>query len=109
MSNYTLIHCHTDYSNGVTNIDSVTKYSDYIEKAKELNMKALAITEHGSLFDWYKKKEYCEKNGIKYIHAIEAYVTETLDEKIRDNYHCCLYAKNYEGFRIKQDDFKKFQ
>ena len=98
MSNYTLIHCHTDYSNGVTNIDSVTKYSDYIEKAKELNMKALAITEHGSLFDWYKKKECCEKNGIKYIHAIEAYVTETLNEKIRDNYHCCLYAKNFKGF-----------
>ncbi len=34
---------------------------------------------------------------MKYIHGAEFYVTETLGEKIRDNYHCCLYAKNYEG------------
>lgn len=36
--------------------------------------------------------------GIKYIHAEEFYVTETLEEKIRDNYHCLLIAKNYDGF-----------
>ena len=26
MSNYTVLHCHTELSNGTTNIDSVTKY-----------------------------------------------------------------------------------
>lgn len=35
---------------------------------------------------------------MKYIHAVEAYLTATLDEKVRDNYHCVLLAKNYEGF-----------
>jgi len=98
MNNYNVIHLHTDYSNGVTNIDSVTKYNEYIDRAAELNMKAIAFTEHGSLFEWHKKKEYCEKRGLKYIHAVEAYVTETLDETIRDNYHCCLYSKNFDGF-----------
>lgn len=98
MDNYNVIHLHTDYSNGVTNIDSVTKYNEYIDRAVELNMKAIAFTEHGSLFEWHKKKEYCEKSGLKYIHAVEAYVTETLDETIRDNYHCCLYSKNFDGF-----------
>lgn len=98
MDNYNVIHLHTDYSNGVTNIDSVTKYNEYVDRAVELNMKAIAFTEHGSLFEWHKKKEYCEKKGIKYIHAVEAYVTETLDETIRDNYHCCLYSRNFEGF-----------
>lgn len=95
--NYTILHCHTMLSNGVTNIDSVTKYADYIDKAKECGMKAMAISEHGSVFSWINKKKYMESNNIKYIHAEEFYVTETLDEKIRDNYHCLLIAKNYDG------------
>ena len=96
--NYVITHLHSDFSNGITNIDSVTKYTEYVDFAKEQNMKAIAFTEHGNIFEWYKKKCYCEDNGIKYIHGVEAYLTETLDERIRDNYHCCLYAKNYEGF-----------
>ena len=98
MSNYTVTHIHTMYSNGTTNIDSVTNYSEYIKRAKELGMKAIAFTEHGNIFNWYKKKVECETNGIKYIHATEMYITENKDNKIRDNYHCCLYAKNYDGF-----------
>ena len=96
--NYTVLHCHSMLSNGITNIDSITKYSEYINKAKELGMKALAISEHGSVFEWYHKKVDMEKVGIKYIHAEEFYVTETLNEKIRDNYHCLLIAKNHKGF-----------
>ena len=99
VNNYTVLHCHTELSSATTNIDSVTKYEDYIKYAKELGMKAIAITEHGNILSWLKKKECCEKNGIKYIHGIEAYLTETIDEKIRDNYHCCLYAKNFEGVK----------
>lgn len=95
--NFTYIHLHSDLSNGVTNIDSTTKYDDYIEKAKECGMRAMAFTEHGSVFSWVNKKRHIEAAGMKYIHGEEFYVTETLDEKIRDNYHCSLYAKNYEG------------
>ena len=98
-NNYVKVHIHTEFSNGTTNIDSVTKYKDYISRAKELGMKAIAFTEHGNIFGWYNKKNECEKNGLKYIHGVEAYVTENLDEKIRDNYHCLLYAKNFEGFK----------
>lgn len=99
MDNYTVLHCHTDLSSATTNIDSVTKYEDYIKYASELRMKAIAITEHGNILSWVKKKETCEKYNIKYIHGIEAYLTETIEEKIRDNYHCCLYAKNWEGVK----------
>lgn len=97
MSNFTYIHLHSDLSNGVTNIDSITKYDDYIQRAKELGMKAMAFTEHGSVFSWVNKKSHIEAAGMKYIHGAEFYVTESLDEKIRDNHHCCLYAKNYDG------------
>ena len=99
MNNYTVFHCHSDLSNGTTNIDSVTKFTEYVDYAAELGMKALAFSEHGSIFEWYHKKEYIESKGMKYIHACEVYITETLDEKIKDNYHCVLIAKNYDGFK----------
>lgn len=97
--NYTVYHLHSDLSNGVTNIDSVTKFQEYIDAAKECGMKAMAFSEHGSVFEWWHKKQAIEKAGMKYIHAVEAYLTERLDEKIRDNYHCVLIAKNFEGFK----------
>ena len=84
-------------SNGVTNIDSITSYQEYINQAKEYGMTAIGFSEHGSVFSWLKKKEAVEKAGMKYIHGIEVYVTENTEEKVRDNYHCVLIAKNYDG------------
>ena len=97
MDNYVVYHLHSDLSTCVTSIDSVTKPDQYINKAKECGMKALAFSEHGSVFSWVKKKEHIEAAGMKYIHAIECYITETLEDKIKDNYHCVLIARNYEG------------
>ena len=96
-NNYTILHCHTMLSNAVTNIDSVTTYQQYISKAKELGMSAMAFSEHGSVMGWVKKKLAMEEADIKFIYAEEFYLTSTLDEKIRDNYHCLLIAKNYDG------------
>lgn len=95
--NYTILHLHSMLSNGVTNIDSVTRYDQYIDRAAKLGMKAITFSEHGSIFQWVKKKLHTEEMGMKYIHAQEFYLTQTLDEKIRDNYHCLLIAKNYNG------------
>lgn len=95
--NYTILHCHTMLSNGVTNIDSVTSYDEYIKQAKTWGMTAMAFSEHGSVFQWVKKKLCMEEFGIKFIAAEEFYLTSTLNEKIRDNYHCLLIAKNYAG------------
>ena len=106
MKNYVVLHCHSDMSNGVTNIDSVTKYQEYVARAKELNMTALAFSEHGSVFDWHGKKAEIEKVGMKYIHAEEFYVTEKIDVdengnpiKLRDNWHCLLIACNIDGVK----------
>ena len=93
-------HMHSMLSNGVTNIDSITDYHDYIDLAKECGMKALGISEHGNIFNWVKKKEAIESAGMKYIHCVEAYLTEDiLNGKVRDNYHCVLIAKNYDGVK----------
>lgn len=79
MENYVVYHLHSDLSNGVTNIDSVTKFEEYIDLAKQYNMKAMAFSEHGSVFEWVKKKLAIEKAGMKYIHAEEFYVTVALE------------------------------
>lgn len=103
--NYTIYHLHSDLSTGVTNIDSVTKYQQYVDRAKECGMTAMAFSEHGSVFEWLHKKRAIESAGMKYIHAIEVYVTEYAIpagselKNIRDNYHCVLIAKNFEGFK----------
>lgn len=101
--NYTVLHLHSSLSNATTTIDSVTKYNEYVDYAASLGMKALAFSEHGSVMEWYHKKCAIEDKGMKFIPAVEAYVTEKLfDEngkKIRDNYHCLLIATNYESFK----------
>lgn len=97
-NNYVVYHLHSELSNAVTNIDSVTSFDEYVEAAKACGMKAMAFSEHGSVMEWFHKKKAIESAGMKYIHAVEAYLTESLDEKIRDNYHCVLIAKNYDGF-----------
>lgn len=99
MNQYCIYHLHSDMSNGVTNIDSVTKFQRYIDRAKETGMKAMAFSEHGSVFAWDLKKEAIEKAGMKYIHAEEFYITQTLEEKVRDNWHCVLIGKNWDGVR----------
>ena len=97
MMNYTVYHLHSDLSSGVTNIDSVTKYKQYIEKAAECGMTAMAFSEHGSVFEWWHKKQAIEAAGMKYIHAIEVYVTESLEEKIRDSYKRSLNKQELES------------
>src|SRR5574344_1955612 len=91
--NYTVYHLHTDNSL----LDSVTNYQEYIDKAVELGQTAIAFTEHGNIYNWTKKKMACDKAGIKYIHGVECYLTETHAEKERDNFHTVLLAKNEAG------------
>ena len=58
-------------------LDSCTNYKLYVDKAVELGQKALAFTEHGNIYQWVEKKMYCDAKGIKYLHGIECYLTET--------------------------------
>lgn len=93
--NYVVYHLHTEDSL----LDSCTNYKLYVDKAVELGQKAIAFSEHGNIYNWIEKKMYCDEHNIKYIHGIECYLTETLDEKVRDNYHTVLLAKNYDGVK----------
>lgn len=93
------LHLHSHFSNGITIPEVINTPEEYVARLKQDNVKAITFTEHGSVLSWVSKKKLANDNGMKYIHGIEAYITETLDEKIRDNYHLVLLAKNYDGVK----------
>jgi DNA polymerase-3 subunit alpha len=78
-------------------LDSCSKFSEYVELAVKHNQKAIASTEHGKPLGWVSKKMLCDEMGIRFIHGVEIYLTESLEEKVRDNYHTVLLAKNLQG------------
>jgi len=90
-----MYHCHSDYSL----LDSCTKYRDYINLSAENGSKALSISEHGKPLNWTEKWADCKKAGLRYIHSVEIYLTESLENKIRDNYHTVLMARNMDGVK----------
>ena len=94
LSNYVAYHVHSDYSL----LDSCTHFEDYVDRAVELGQKAIGSTEHGRPIGWMRKQMYCESKGIKFLWGVEAYLTEKIgEEKIRDNYHTVLIARNKQG------------
>lgn len=96
--NYTVFHLHDDTSNCNGFADSCTNYKDYIKLAKENNMKAIAFSNHGGIYDWVKKKQDCDKANIKYIHGVELYLCTKLEANERGA-HIGLYAKNLDGVK----------
>lgn len=96
IKNFVHLHLHTEYSL----LDGVGKIDDYVNRAKELGMQAIAITDHGNLFgalEFYKK---ARKKGIKPIIGIEAYICENnMEDKEGRNFHLILLAKNNIGYK----------
>ncbi|MBQ9949186.1 MAG: DNA polymerase III subunit alpha [Clostridia bacterium] len=107
MTEFTHLHVHTQYSL----LDGASRIRDLTKRAKELNMTALAITDHGVLYgivDFYKA---CKDAGIKPIIGLEAYVTDNMNEKNPHRAHLILLAKNNVGlenlFVLSSDAFTR--
>jgi DNA-directed DNA polymerase III PolC len=82
-------------------LDSMVRVEELTKKAKELGMKSVAISDHGtlhSMVDFYKS---ALNEGIKPIFAVEMYMVE--DIKVKDKNekkrHLLLIAKNEKGFK----------
>lgn len=74
-----------------------SKFDDYVDVVKEQGENTICITNHGNIAGWVNRKKLAEANGMKYIHGMEAYVTDSLDAKVADNYHLILLATNLDG------------
>ncbi len=100
MSDFVHLHIHSEFSL----LDGANRIKDLPVRAKELGMKAMAITDHGVMYgaiDFYKA---CKKEGIKPIIGCEVYVaprTRFDKEPNIDNhyYHLILLAKNNQGYK----------
>jgi len=96
------LHVHTDYSL----LDGCSRTDKLCNRAAELGMKALSITDHGVLFglaDFFKK---AGKAGIKPLLGCEIYLVyddklgETNEEKAKQkSYHMGLLARNFQGYQ----------
>lgn len=69
--NFVQLHNHTHYSL----LDGASKIPDLVKRAKELNMPAVGITDHGNMHGAYEMWSTAVNAGIKPIIGIEAYVT----------------------------------
>lgn len=94
------LHHHSEYSL----LDGLSKVGDMVKRAKELDMKALAITDHGSMYGAIKFYKMAVDAGIKPIIGCEIYVAaRSMHDKeagIDKNYnHLILLAKDIEGYK----------
>lgn len=93
MKSYIPYHMHTEYSL----LDSCEKPQAYIDLAVRDGARAISFSEHGKPLNWCEKWAACRKAGLRYIHSVEIYLTESLTPKVRDNYHTVLMARNWDG------------
>lgn len=70
VSEFIHLHVHSDYSIR----DGASKLNTLIARAKQLNMPALALTDHGNMFGVLNFYHICRKNGINPIIGEEFYV-----------------------------------
>jgi|WetSurMetagenome_2_1015567.scaffolds.fasta_scaffold00230_12 DNA polymerase III subunit alpha len=98
--NFVHLHNHTEYSF----LDGAIRIKNMVAKAREFEMPALAITDHGGLFGAVEFFNACLAEGIKPIIGFEAYVapqsrldkTKTGEETY---HHLILLARNNEGYK----------
>lgn len=100
MSGFIHLHNHTEYSL----LDGLSKVKKMAERAKELDMNALAITDHGGMYGVIKFYQACKNIGIKPIIGCEIYVAKrSLRDKeagVDKNYnHLILLAKDNIGYK----------
>lgn len=94
------LHVHSHYSM----LDGMGKIPDLVKKAKSDGQSALALTDHGVMHGVIELYEECQKQGIKPILGVEAYVApRTLHDKQprvdSSAYHLILLAKDEEGYK----------
>ncbi|MGM0366713.1 MAG: DNA polymerase III subunit alpha [Actinomycetota bacterium] len=102
--NFAHLHVHSEFSL----LDGAVRIDKLIEKAKKLDMTAVALTDHGVMYgviDFYKK---AVASGIKPLIGCEVYqaATSRFDKQATANkrdewgpFHLTLLAKNNTGYQ----------
>ncbi|OGL72795.1 DNA polymerase III subunit alpha [Candidatus Uhrbacteria bacterium RIFCSPHIGHO2_02_FULL_57_19] len=100
MPRFVHLHVHSHYSL----LDGLGKIPELVARAKELGMDALALTDHGALYGALEFYQECQKQGIKPIIGMEAYIAPNgmTEKRARVDEHSChltLLAQTVEGYK----------
>ena len=93
---YSSLHNHSHFSL----LDGYATPKEYMERAKEIGLKAFAITEHSNEYSWCYfeklKKDYPE---IKIIYGVELYEAFDMYEQDKNSkyFHLIAFARNENG------------
>jgi DNA polymerase III subunit alpha len=96
------LHIHSDYSL----LDGASQIPQLIDRCLELDMPAIALTDHGVMYGAIELIKVCHKKGIKPIIGNEMYVINgdieiniTEKKKRHRKYHQVVLAKNTQGYK----------
>jgi len=93
------LHVHTEYSL----LDGMCRIPQLVERARELGMDSLALTNHGVMYGAIEFYLAVREAGIKPIIGCEVYVAPNSrfgrEVSDKNNYHLILLAKNQTGYR----------
>jgi DNA polymerase-3 subunit alpha len=96
------LHCHSHYSL----LDGAGTIRGLLERAKALQMTALALTDHGNLHGSLSFYQTAKGLGINPVLGLEAYIApgsrffkESTGSSKETNFHLTLLAQNAVGFR----------
>ncbi|MCX6765560.1 MAG: DNA polymerase III subunit alpha [Candidatus Moranbacteria bacterium] len=98
---FTHLHVHSHYSL----LDGLAKIDELLDRAKELGMDSLALTDHGVLYGAVEFFIKAKERGIKPIIGCEMYLAPnglanknpTAEDRLR--YHLILLVKNEKGYK----------
>src|SRR6187397_1420749 len=99
MPDFVHLHLHTEFSL----LDGACRIGELLDRAVELKMPALAVTEHGNMFSSVIFHDEARKRGIKPILGCEVYVAPG-DRRDRSGTpgetanHLVLLAETQEGY-----------
>ncbi len=91
------LHTHSDYSL----LDGASQIPDLVDRAVELGMPAIAITDHGVMYGAIELLKVCRNKGVKPIIGNEMYVINgdiEVNQRCR-KYHQVVLAKNTQGYK----------
>lgn len=100
MTKFVHLHTHSHYSL----LDGLAKIDQLVDRAKELEMPALALTDHGNLYGAIEFYQKAKRAGIKPILGVEAYLApRNCTDKVYgvDNkyFHLTLLCESNEGWQ----------
>ena len=93
------LHNHSDYSL----LDGASQVSKIVDRACELGMESIALTDHGVMYGVLDLVKKCKEKGIKPIIGNEMYIINgSIDDpqpKKEKRYHLVVLAKNKTGYK----------